>query len=192
MNDDIDMIIQFVEGRITAQQFEAYLYSSKTIQSLLEQEDCFGYHNLYYSLLEANYKLLYGTLYAQECLEKLLQKLNISYTANDKYKQDSSLILDASPQWLCADPDFVQENFLKDNPTATKKELKNWLLSKFKYVKSAPKWIQDCDWPIRNNNPLVFIGQLKFDGGQYFHDTTCFYLFFDPTTTDCETITQSY
>lgn len=192
MNSDIQMILNFVEGKISSQEFESYLYESKTIQTLLEQEKGYTSYNLYYDLLEINFKTLTGSLNAQGYLEKFLTKLNINFKATDQYRSCNNLILSASPSWLDVDPVFVQKHFLNANPSATKKELRTWLLSKFKYMKSTPKWVQYCDWPIKNEEPLVFIGQIEVNGEGYFHDITVFYLFFNPKTRECETVIQSY
>jgi len=60
----------------------------------------------------------------------------------------------------------------------------------FRCLGEPPEWIQEPDWPINENGPLVFLGQLSVLN--YFHDESAAYVFHDPTTGGCETIIQVF
>ena len=74
----------------------------------------------------------------------------------------------------------------------TGEDLKEWLhaelLKRFKYVSNPPEWIQNPHWPIHENGPMVFLGQVEVKG--YFHDEAAVYVFHDPKSGACETIIQ--
>jgi hypothetical protein len=61
----------------------------------------------------------------------------------------------------------------------------------FRCVTSIPRWIQDPDWQLSSNSPMVFVGQIDCPpAGGLFHDDASFYVFFDPTSGKRSTIVQ--
>ena len=76
-------------------------------------------------------------------------------------------------------------------------ELKQWLehrfLELFRYLDKPPDWIQDGTWPVNENGPLVFLGQLPVH--RYFGDEGAVYVFHDQIAggaSDCVTMIQMY
>jgi hypothetical protein len=66
-------------------------------------------------------------------------------------------------------------------------ELTDWLRRKvaenFRTLGVIPKWLQNSEWPIKNNRPMIFVGQIDVLGSlapDLFHDDTSFYLFILP------------
>jgi len=73
-------------------------------------------------------------------------------------------------------------------------ELRKWsrerLVERFKCADKPPKWIQSPSWPMNENGPLVFLGQM--DIKDYFHDSASAYVFYDPNSGEYETVIQVY
>ena len=74
-------------------------------------------------------------------------------------------------------------------------ELRAWIGSKieqsFRWLTSPPRWIQNPDWQVCSNGPMLFIGQIDSPPVEgIFHDEACFYIFFDAATAECRTIMQ--
>jgi hypothetical protein len=105
-----------------------------------------------------------------------------------------NLILKAQPRRLDVDPSYVQNHILPAGEGKAGKALTEWLKGefrkRFRFVKRPPKWIQSPDWPINDNGPLVFLGQLNVEN--YFHDAATVYVFHDPVTGACSTVIQVY
>ena len=85
-------------------------------------------------------------------------------------------MLEAIPNWIPADMGYL--NFLYDKykpktATTLKKIIKEHFICMDKY----PKWLQEPDWPIVDNIPAMFLGQL--DITKLKHDTTYLYIFWD-------------
>ena len=89
------------------------------------------------------------------------------------------MILEAIPNWIPADMGYLNSLYDKYKPkTATtfKKIIKEHFICMDKY----PKWLQEPDWPIVDNIPAMFLGQL--DISKLKHDTTYLYIFWDKKT----------
>ena len=98
------------------------------------------------------------------------------------------------PDWLDVDLNWLEQYVIPEAGGLAGPELEEWLknrlLALFRCVAEPPEWIQDPDWPINENGPLVFLGQLSVFN--YFHDEAAAYVFHDPTTGACETIVQVF
>jgi hypothetical protein len=69
--------------------------------------------------------------------------------------------------------------------------IRNAIESAFKRVRLKPNWIQNPQWPVGPNGPMIFIGQIDCPkSAELFHDDASFYAFFDPTTGERHTVLQ--
>lgn len=197
-NEIIHEICSFVSGKVSVEQFKKLLYESETIEEVLKNDPNLKPGNyiggdLYLYLLERDYSSPTGVLNAQGALCDYLDRNAILYEKSEKYAEDRELQLDAMPKWLDVDAKYLKDEIMKDAPVLNKTELKKWLAkeikSRFVYVKRPPKWIQNPEWPIGPNGPLVFFGQN--DLGDYFHDTAAVYVFYDSKSKVFENIIQT-
>jgi hypothetical protein len=74
-------------------------------------------------------------------------------------------------------------------------EFRSWSTSlvtrAFRYTNLPPNWIQNPQWPVSENGPMLFVGQIDCPAIQgVFHDETSFYVFFDPLSGERQTIMQ--
>ena len=192
-------IREFVAGTMSPDEFRIKLYTNNAFEALLTNDPHLpksGYikGSVYQFLLEQDFDDPGGLLNIQGALQEFMNRNAISYMATREYSELFDIILTAQPKWLQVQTKFVQEKMLPASNGKKAKELKAWLreefLRRFRFAKKPPKWIQSPNWPINENGPLVFIGQL--DGDNYFHDTAAIYVFLDPVTKICETIIQTY
>lgn len=73
--------------------------------------------------------------------------------------------------------------------------LREWLQPivkrSFRYASRPPRWIQNPQWAIGKNGPLLFLGQVDCDPiDGVFHDEASFYVFFDPASGEKKTVMQ--
>lgn len=187
MDSAISLILSVVEGGIEAREFENRLYSSKEMEELLPSE-------LYLTLISMNYGNQFSISHVHRELEQYLDQEGIEYTSSSKYDEKIELLYKAQPRWLDLEPTDYSGQLLEGIPTELgKKEAVSWLkqeiLKRFKVAKKPPSWLQEPNWPIENNIPLVFMGQLKID--TFFHDTTCIYVFYNQESGETRNVIQS-
>ncbi len=197
MNQDLDFILEFLSGKIGAKEFEERLYASETIEEYLSDDpnlphDSYIQGDNYLFLISQNYNNPGGVVNAQGALEQFLDRKGIKYKSSDIHHKLYNLILKSQPKWLDIDSMYISEKYFSKiidlNSKEASKELKAMILSDFKYIKSPPKWLQSPDWPIVNDVPLIFMGQLKIE--KYFHDEAAIYVFYDANNGKTETIIQ--
>ena len=68
------------------------------------------------------------------------------------------------PFWLNIDDEQYLENLWNNSPNDLTKAdrikwCKNWLKEHFVFKNKPPKWLQEPEWPIINNKPLIFVEQ---------------------------------
>ena len=75
-------------------------------------------------------------------------------------------------------------------------KLQEWLTSRlrelFQYHKKPPRWVQNPAWPINDNGPMYFLGQMKIEGCEVFHDDGAAYVFLDLKSGETKTIIQVF
>lgn len=199
MNDAITSIVAFVEGRIEPADFEKRLYSDPAIESTLNDDPTLkpGTYidtSSFLFVVKQDFKSPGGVLNVHGALSQFLERKQIPFRPTKAYAELYDVILKAQPRWLDVQADWLKKNVLSSAEGRKGKELQSWLrtrlLELFKYRQKPPKWIQSPNWPIGENGPLVFLGQMRIP--DYFHDEATAYLFHDPTTGRCETLIQMY
>ncbi len=112
------------------------------------------------------------------------------------YKDVCDLLATVQPSWLDLDAGWISRHLLIDagemNKPALKKWLKERLLQLFRYAKRPPSWIQNPAWPIVDDRPLFFLGQIKLETPEFFHDDGAVYVFFNPATKETVNVIQTY
>jgi len=90
------------------------------------------------------------------------------------------LLLAAQPRWLSVDTGYLQKYVLPEAGGRSGKALREWLRTRmeqlFRYYKKPPKWVQSSAWPISDNGPMYFLGQIKLDDCEHFHDEAAAYV----------------
>lgn len=94
------------------------------------------------------------------------------------------------PEWLNVDCDFLEKiiNSVPLNLSKDEKLLwgKNRIKELFKFEKTPPKWVQEPEWPIINEKPLIFKYQKENKLG------AIEYYFYNPDTMKDIIIEQAY
>jgi hypothetical protein len=199
MDEAIASIVAFVEGRIEPADFEKRLYNDPAIESALNDDPTLkpGTYigaSTYLFVVEQDFESPGGVLNVHGALSQFLERKQIPFRSTKAYAELYDIILKAQPRWLDVQSDWLKKNVLSAAEGRKGKELRDWLrarlLEMFKYREKPPKWIQSPNWPIGENGPLVFLGQMKIP--DYFHDEAAAYVFHDPATGRCETVIQVY
>ncbi|HEI9845842.1 TPA: hypothetical protein SLN72_002832 [Morganella morganii] len=192
----LDIISGFVKGDVSPSEFELALYKDKDLEGFLSKNIPFppyvDKNELYYFLIEKNYKS-FGDLWdVQELLSQFLTYHGINVEKTSKYKDLVKLIMKVQPKWLDIPGDYV-EYLISLSGRNEGKELEEFLRNKikdnFKSLKKTPKWLQSPNWPIENYQPFTFVGQI--DISDLKHDTSYVYLFLNEKTGSYVTIEQS-
>jgi hypothetical protein len=199
VTDALQRIVAFVEGRLAPQELEHLLYHDPETQQLLQTErvpldgDEPGDDVLTY-LIHRNFADPGDLLDVQDQLSRWLERRGVSFRGTDAYRERYDLLLRVQPDWLDVDLNWLEQYVVPEAEGHAGVELETWLrerlLQLFRCVAEPPEWIQDPAWPINENGPLVFLGQLSVFN--YFHDEAAAYVFHDPATGACETIIQVF
>ena len=199
MDEALANIVAFVEGRLEPADLEKLLHSDSAIESALNDDPTLkpGTYlgaSTFLFVVGQDFESPGGVLNVHGALSQFLERKQISFRPTKAYTDLYDVILKAQPRWLDVRSDWLKKNVLSAAEGRKGKELRDWLrarlLELFKYREKPPKWIQSPNWPIGENGPLVFLGQMKVP--DYFHDEAGAYVFHDPTTGRCETVIQVY
>lgn len=194
--DSMTIIKEYVEGSLSPQNFQKELYYNKDIENILSEETQIPSYikteNLFYALLEIDLLCPSGELDSKSMLALFLEKRNISFVYNNSASKKYNLFLKIQPNWLSLNESYFQlimEKYKNEKGKNLEKALKLQIKKDFKFLKNRPKWLQSPEWPIINNKPLFFIGQI--DITEIRHDTSYLYIFWDVHTQKYTTLEQS-
>jgi hypothetical protein len=197
--DVLGTVKAFVAGEMSPAQFRDRLYSDEGFEAFLATDPHlrpgnYAHPSVYHFLLEQDLDDPGGVLSAQGALVDYMDRNGIPYVRTPQYEDLYNLILEAQPDWLDVDSRYVQDHILPHAGGRKGEELREWLknefLERFRCAAESPDWIQSPAWPIGENGPLVFLGQL--DINHYFHDYATAYVFYDPASGKCETVLQAF
>lgn len=202
MTDEFKILVDFAEGKLSSKDFEQEIYTNKKLEALLSDEtvDWSGTYlqdsSPFLFLAEQNYDSADGRLNAQGAVTLFLEKMNIEVHSSNQFSEDYDLLLSTSPKYLDIRPEFFEKYILPTDGSLSKSDkkqmIKKTIAQLFKYQTKPPKWIQNPDWLIKNDQPLYFLGQVDIKKNDLFHDDGCVYLFVDPETGTVETVKQFY
>ncbi|MTK64649.1 MAG: hypothetical protein F8N15_09025 [Methanobacterium sp.] len=192
----IDLIVAYVEGKLSSDDFEIYLNSNKELEDLLSEDIKIlpytrdGSIYLYLQLIDMHSPG--GRLNSQEALSKFLDAKGVQYSTNSMPKKIFSIIMKAQPKWLDI-PDFYINNIIPPDLKVSQDALVSYAKYKidenFIFLKKPPKWLQSPQWMFRNGRPLKFVGQIDIGGIR--HDEAQLYVFYDDESKEFFTTEQS-
>ena len=196
---ELEVLVALVEGKMDAEALEQVLHTER-LQALLSVFINPRYPastNHYRKLMQgADRNSLGGLVNSEAIIAHFLTLAQVSHMANKPYGQLHRFILAVQPDYLDIPTDYFLAHILpnEDGLSETQKIqiAQQKIKTLFRYSERAPQWIQSPQWPIHNQVPSVFLGQIKIEAVDYFHDNGAAYLFFNPATGDFETITQFY
>lgn len=194
-----DIIVRFVERKISVEEFLDNLYNNEELEKVLSENiqlNPFTYlgETVYLYLLNQNLNTSGGLLNSLSALEEFLEKKQVKFDKNNEAAKLYSLMLNVQPNWLNV-PDGHMKRYIEMSGNKKRKELETFLREKikqdFRYVKKPPQWVQNPTWIMKDDKPLMFIGQLALDA-EIFHDKGAVYVFMDTETGEIETVKQFY
>jgi hypothetical protein len=192
----LDLIVDFVEGKISTDDFQRYLHTDKELEDILSEDaKILPYtkdSNIYIYLLQIDFQSPGGRLNSQEALCKFLDAKGIAHTKDETRKRIFSILLRAQPRWLDIPEFYLKEIFPPDMDRKQDEIIsyaKNKIGEKFTFIDKPPKWLQSPRWMFKNGHPLTFIGQI--DIGKIRHDETQLYIFYDDRSKEFFTLEQS-
>jgi hypothetical protein len=202
----IQIMTRFIEGKANIVAFKhdfdnnSILKETLYIDPLLRNNSTHlpsEESNIIRFIEEQNWSSAGGQLNIFGEVERFLSRYGYPFTPTKHYSDRFGFLLDIQPRWL----DIMDENFLDNYVISkipeglTKVKRLAWCKSRlkelFKYDKNPPRWIQAPDWPIKDDKPLFFVGQLELKN-EVFHDEGAIYVFLDTESGDFDTITQFY
>ena len=198
----MEILLKFIAGEITVHNFENELYTNPELEELLRKStDWNGTYvgqfvdNLYDYLIILNYSRTDDIIKAIDALEIFFTKQGVSCTKTNKYNDFYSLTFAAQPKYLMVDTQFVEKYILPSESNLTKAEQKKVVRSNFekyfRFQNKPPRWIQNPNWIIKDDKPLLFVGQLDLKS-ELFHDNGAVYVFLNEESGEIETIKQFY
>ena len=202
MADEIQILKDFVDGKLSDKDFEQQLYTNIDLEKQFSdpainwQGTYLQNTNAYFYLIEQDYKNAEGRLNAHETVKLFLSKIGVEVTDSKQKSDEYEFILSTSPKYIDADAGFIEQHILPKDKTLSKSDQKKYIKQRyadlFKYQTKPPKWLQNSEWPIKNNQPLFFLGQIEIKKGEFFHDEGSMYLFMDPETEIIDIVKQFY
>lgn len=198
----ITILKKFAEGTITDQELERQLQENPQIEACLS-DPSLDWHTTYLQhttpylyLAEMNIQTLTGRYEAQAMIQLFLEKSGIKCVDYKKYREDYELIHRAQPKYIDAPAAFIEKHILpkksEHSKTAQQQLVKERFAALFRFHSKPPKWIQNPAWPIVNEKPLFYLGELPIKKCNLYHDDGCIYIFTDPDTGSMTTIQQWY
>ena len=198
MSEELATVVTFIEGKMTAKELERRLQANPSgFEKVLNSDPNLppGYldQGVYFFVIQQDLNHIADVHRVYSELQNYLFRNTVTSDGTEGYNQLFGDLLSAQPDWLnVLESDYFLKEVLPDAVDRSGKELEHWvqdqLLERFRYVSGPPNWIQNQDWPINENGPLVFFGELEV--GNYFHDDARAYVFYDEASMTCETILQ--
>lgn len=202
----INIILSYVEGRSSINEFQKSFLENKDLQNLLKKRFDFSriaYRQYNYNLYECftkEYELKNNNwdnitcrfiIYAE--LVRWLEFFGYSFKKYSKYTDDYDFMLNIQPSWLdIVDDQGIFDYILDEVPkdlsyTKRVKWGKTKLKEMFRYDRTYPRWIQGAEWPIVNGKPLVFSHQISEKDSELVK-----FYFYDPDTGEEVIVEQFY
>ena len=206
MNHEIQILVDYVEGKLEIREFRYQFLNNIAIKKLLESKIFIeGYkwcnYNIYDYITRQinpnknNWDNIYSRYVLWIQIVEFLKYFKIPFNdCYNRYREQYLYLLDIQPSWLdIVDDQGIFDKIIAECPKDLSKTKRiAWgkarIKELFKYDKTYPRWIQDPEWPIINGKPLVFSHQKK--AGK--DDERVYYYFYDPDTKEETIITQMH
>lgn len=179
--DEKTVIKDFIEGKISPEDFQNEVVENDGLQNYLENNARYTPRFLkesgdklwvYLACIDVGYV---GGRYDMHALVYELFKEN-DYKPAKKYADDFRVYLKLLEAVGYVDCPEITEELIRSLPPVKFSEkvkiLKTKIKEFFRYDDNPPEWIQEPDWQCRNGKPMIFRGQYDIDGG-------CRYIFYD-------------
>ncbi|AOR63370.1 hypothetical protein [Pectobacterium wasabiae] len=193
---EFDIIKNYLEGNISSKDFKNEIYYNKDIELVLSEEINIPPYttsgSIYIYLLEVDLLSLSGEINAKDLLSQFLKIKGVDFKFNEEHEKIYDAILKTKPSWINISGNYLKhlvDKFKGVQGRELEGLLKNEIHSSFKFLKTKPKWLQSPDWPINNNSPLLFIGQIDISNLK--NDVSFLYVFFDKKNREYINIEQS-
>ena len=205
----IEVMKDFVEGRLEVSEFASLVEANSDFRKELENGlpakrkrsysiylKNFNYNITDYIVCKKNAKSVTGRSLIHSMIVTYLEIHNIAVIPTEKYSEEFRFLLSVQPQYLyscngreeeCID-EIIQS--MPDGLSKTKKiqYCKEKIKELFRWEKSRPQWLQNCEWPFASNGkPMVFKEQKKKKEGDFLK---YFYYFYDPETGETAVVEQ--
>ena len=171
--ENINLLLDFIEGRITPEDFRDILLCYEQLCNVIKEE-----HAAHKSIPNYNVISIIERLNPQKqndadllfsIIEDVLIWREISFEKAQPENKGGVSIPDVILSYLADDlvaENFVYNKIIKHIPAnITKSEEKKYCRKRqkelFRYEKNPPNWIQSSEWPIVNEKPMVFRKQLR-------------------------------
>lgn len=205
MDKAIQIMVDFVEGNLSINQFQYEFFNNGLLKSKLRQKlNLPAYKSYNYNISDylknelQHTKGQWDNIDARStvwyALKDWLKCNHIHFKEYTKYVEDYRLVLQLQPSWLdCVDDQGIFDKIIAEMPQDLSKTKriqwgKNRIKELFRYDKTYPRWVQSPEWPIVNGKPLVFRGQIKERKG----DERVYYTFYDPENGEETVVVQFY
>ncbi|MFV0624681.1 hypothetical protein ACBY01_11835 [Sphingomonas sp. ac-8] len=194
--DPIKKINSYLSGEVSLKTFYDDLMVDHSLQDYLEQDVSIPPYtkngNLFLYIADQDSSNAASDLNVKDALSQFLTAKGVEHSVDKTASRNYGLVLDASPSWVSLSDEYIS-SLIESLPnnisrTAQVKMVNEKILSDYRYLKKAPKWLQSPEWPLSHGKPLLFIGQM--DLGNIMHDDAQVYLFFDENENSFETLTQ--
>ncbi len=179
--DEKTIIKNFIEGKISSEDFQNEVVENDGLQNYLENNARYTPRFLkesgdklwvYLACIDVGYV---GGRYDMHALVYELFKEN-DYKPAKKYADDFRVYLKLLEAVGYVDCPEITEELIRSLPPVKFSEkvkiLKTKIKEIFRYDENPPEWIQEPDWQCRNGKQMIFRGQYDIDGG-------CRYVFYD-------------
>ena len=134
MSEADQILLDFVEGRLSPKAFERLLYDNSDLESYLKDEprllaDYPVKNDVYAFLIQLDHRDLGDMQSACGAVGDFLERKRIAFEPTANYTELHSLVLAAQPKWLDAPAGYVSETLLPAANGRSGKELQKWLSS---------------------------------------------------------------
>ena len=143
-------------------------------------------------LIACDFGATTGVLDAQGAITDYFNRNHIAYEAKSDARDLVNLMLSVLPRYVDPNVDWLIARYSKLNEWRGKETSKRLLRSKiaedFRFLTKPPDWIQSPHWPIGDDAPYIFFGQIKVE--RFFHDSAAVYVFFEERSGRTENVIQ--
>lgn len=196
MEKELQVTLDFVEGRISIGEFQKFYRSSEKLQERAKKVTIGldgKWDNLYECCKHLNFKNPMVSCYILSLFKSLLNQNGIKCKPTFKYIELSEKYSKVIPDWLSDDAyEYLHDNVIeKLDPnmpwTEQKKLIKQQVKLLFKYKKYPPEFAQEGHWPFdeKENKFYIFDSQTQ-DGDKVT------YKFVNQTTGEEEEYSEFY
>lgn len=180
----LDIVVQFVERKISTDDFIDNLYNNEELEKILSENIAIppftNNGSLYLYLLSQDLNTPAGLLNSVSAMKEYLEKKKIKFEKNNEAEKLFSLMIRVQPKWVDI-PDWYMKKLLEISGEKKGRMLEEFIKENiklnFRYIKKPPKWLQSPQWLYNNEEPLLFVSQIDITDIR--HDNAQLYVFLD-------------